>query len=170
MNGKATIAIAAGDPPGIGPEISFKVALDPARRDACNPIIFCDPGVIEWHANACGIKLDLHVIERVGAANWSAGCLNLLACAQPEAARLEFGTASAAGGSAVVAAPQNQPSISLAGIQRLRPSCRRPRAELPDSPSPSTCRSRRDRNGRRRLPPCTLLPCVPASRRRCMVA
>jgi 4-hydroxy-L-threonine phosphate dehydrogenase PdxA len=56
MSGKATIAIAAGDPAGIGPEISVKAALDPALRDACNPIIVCDPGVIERHAKACGIK------------------------------------------------------------------------------------------------------------------
>ena len=33
--GKPTIAIAAGDPAGIGPEVSIKAALDPAVREEC---------------------------------------------------------------------------------------------------------------------------------------
>jgi len=61
----AVIAIATGDPAGIGPEISLKAALDREVRDACNPIIVSDPRVIERHARACGIALDLHVIAKV---------------------------------------------------------------------------------------------------------
>ena len=36
---KAKIAIATGDPAGIGPEISLKAALDPAVRAACDPVL-----------------------------------------------------------------------------------------------------------------------------------
>jgi 4-hydroxy-L-threonine phosphate dehydrogenase PdxA len=39
MSDKAKIAIATGDPAGIGPEISLKAALDPAVRDMCHPIV-----------------------------------------------------------------------------------------------------------------------------------
>ena len=39
---KPMIAIATGDPAGIGPEISLKAALDPAVRAACNPILVSD--------------------------------------------------------------------------------------------------------------------------------
>ena len=42
MTDKATIAIATGDPAGIGPEISLKAALDPAVRAACDPVIVSD--------------------------------------------------------------------------------------------------------------------------------
>ena len=75
----------------------------------------------------------MRVLERV--ADWSRHHLNVLACPQPQAAGLDFGTISAAGGraalafagaaikaalsgevDAVVAAPQNATSIALAGI------------------------------------------------------
>jgi len=132
---KARIAIATGDPAGIGPEVSLKAALDPAVRAACRPIVVSDPGVIERHAKAVGLKPDLHVIERIGDADWTGRRINLLACAQPEAAKVAFGANDAAAGraslafasaaikaalagevEAVVAAPQDETSISLAGI------------------------------------------------------
>jgi 4-hydroxy-L-threonine phosphate dehydrogenase PdxA len=132
---KATIAIAAGDPAGIGPEISLKAALDATVRAACNPLVVADPGMIERHARACGLALDLCVIERAADADWSGARLNLLSCAAPGAAALAFGAPSAAGGraslafaraaikaalagdvEAVVAAPQNETAIALAGI------------------------------------------------------
>ncbi len=135
MSDRAKIAIAAGDPAGIGPEISLKAALDPAVCSVCNPIVVGDPAVIARHAGACGLKSALRVIERVADADWSDHRLNVLACAQPDAAKVDFGTTSAASGraalafaraaiaiaragevDAVVAAPQNETSIALAGI------------------------------------------------------
>jgi 4-hydroxy-L-threonine phosphate dehydrogenase PdxA len=43
MSEKPRIAIATGDPGGIGPEISIKAALDPAVCAACNPIVVSNP-------------------------------------------------------------------------------------------------------------------------------
>jgi 4-hydroxythreonine-4-phosphate dehydrogenase len=136
MSGKAKIAIATGDPAGIGPEICIKAVLDPKVRDACDPILVSDPSLIERHAKACGIAADLRVVAHIADANWSDTCLNVLDCAQPAAAALAFGTSSAASGhaalafagraikaalagevDAVVAAPQNETSIALAGIK-----------------------------------------------------
>ena len=37
---KPVIAITAGDPAGIGPEIAVKAAADPAVREVCDPIIY----------------------------------------------------------------------------------------------------------------------------------
>ncbi len=132
---KAKIAIATGDPAGIGPEISLKAALDPAVRAACDPVLVSDPGVIARHAKACGIAADLRVVERITDAEFSGGKLNVLDCKQPEAARLDFGITNPVAGrasiafvgtavkaalagevSAVVAAPQNETSIAQAGI------------------------------------------------------
>jgi 4-hydroxy-L-threonine phosphate dehydrogenase PdxA len=132
---KAIIAITTGDPAGIGPEISLKAALDPTVRAACNPIVVSDPIVIARHSRACSIAADLNVVTAVADADWSGARLNVLACAEPEATKLDFGVASATGGraslafaraaikaalvgevDAVVAAPQNETSISLAGI------------------------------------------------------
>jgi 4-hydroxythreonine-4-phosphate dehydrogenase len=132
---KAIIAITTGDSAGIGPEISLKAALDPAVHAACHPMIVSDPELVARHAAACGVAADLRVIDRVEAADWSDGRLNLLACAQPEAASLGFGVTHPASGraslafasraikaaragevDAVVAAPQNETAIALAGI------------------------------------------------------
>ena len=79
---KPKIAIATGDPAGIGPEISLKAALDPAVRAACDPILVSDPRVIERHAAACGIAANLHAIDRMGDADWSGIRLNVLDCRQ----------------------------------------------------------------------------------------
>ena len=135
MSKRAKIAIATGDPAGIGPEISLKAALDPAVRNACRPIVVSDLGVIERHARACGLEPAIRAIRRVGDADWSNDCVNVLDCAQPDLAALDFGTTAAASGraslafadmaikaalagevDAVVAAPQNETSIARAGI------------------------------------------------------
>jgi 4-hydroxythreonine-4-phosphate dehydrogenase len=131
---KLKIAIATGDPAGIGPEISLKAALDPAVRAACRPILVSDPSTLERHAKACGIKADLRVIARVADADWSDQGVNVLAVPQGNAPP-EIGKVSAAAGrasiafcgaavkaalagevDAVAAAPQNETSIAQAGI------------------------------------------------------
>jgi len=136
MSDKTIIAIAIGDPAGIGPEISLKAALDPAVRNGCNPLMVGDAGVLERHAAACRIAADLRVVARPEDADWSGQSLNVLDCAQPDLAALDLGATSAASGraalafartaiktalagevDAVVAAPQNETSIALAGIK-----------------------------------------------------
>jgi 4-hydroxythreonine-4-phosphate dehydrogenase len=128
------IAIATGDPAGIGPEISMKTALDAGVRSLCHPILVGDPGVMARHAQACGIGRDMRVVERMADADFGSGRLTLLAC--PTSESFAFSEASAASGraslaaasaaikaalageaDAVVAAPQNQTSIAMAGIE-----------------------------------------------------
>jgi 4-hydroxythreonine-4-phosphate dehydrogenase len=120
MSGRIKIAIPVGDPAGIGPEIALKTALDPAVRNACDPILICDTALLARHAQACG--LDSSQTE-------------VLACPQPETASLGFGVVSPVSGrasiafcaaavkaamagdvDAVVAAPQHETSIAQAGI------------------------------------------------------
>ena len=48
------IAIATGDPAGIGPEIALKAALDPrVRAVSAGPLLVGDPAAVELHARAC---------------------------------------------------------------------------------------------------------------------
>jgi len=136
MDTRPIIAIPVGDPAGIGPEISLKAALDPGVRAVARPILVGDPGVIARHAGACGLPSDFLVLDALNGAEWEAGALPLLAVRSNEAADFPFGSASAASGrlslaaaraairaaldehvDAVVAAPQNQTSIALAGIE-----------------------------------------------------
>ena len=122
MSKRAKIAIATGDPAGIGPEISLKAALDPAVRAACDPILVSDPDLLMRHAESCGIAID-------------AGEINVMPCEQPDASAIPFGIVSPVSGrasiafcaaaieavmagdaDAVVAAPQHETSIAQAGI------------------------------------------------------
>ena len=132
---KLKIAIAAGDPAGIGPEIALKTALDPSVQAACNPIIVCDAGLLARHARTCGIKAELHAVKRAADADWSSGRVNVLDCLLPSADRITFGANSAEAGrasiafcgaairaaragevDAVIGAPQNETSVALSGI------------------------------------------------------
>lgn len=130
---KPIVAIATGDPAGIGPEISLKAACDPTVLAACRPILVSDAAVLARHAQACGARVGLDPVSRVSDAQWATGRLPVLACPQPEP--IEIGKTSAAAGrasiafcgaavkaaltkqvTAVVAAPQNETSIAMAGI------------------------------------------------------
>jgi 4-hydroxythreonine-4-phosphate dehydrogenase len=129
------IAIATGDPAGIGPEVSLKAALDPGVRAICRPVVVGDPAAIRRHAEAAGIAQPFHVIPNVGDARWRDGTIEVLAVPFDGSADLRLGVNDAAYGratlasaaraiaaaragevDAVVAAPHNQTSIAAAGI------------------------------------------------------
>jgi 4-hydroxy-L-threonine phosphate dehydrogenase PdxA len=115
------VAIAIGDPSGIGPEISLKAALDPAARALCRPVLVGDRGVLAAHAAACGLSLDgIELIER---SQLAPGELKIGEIA-PAHGRSALDSAKAAVRAAlsgkvqaVVAAPHNETAIHQAGIE-----------------------------------------------------
>jgi len=129
------IAIATGDPAGIGPEIALKAALDTRVRTACRPLLVGDPAAVELHARAAGLTPRLNVIAQASDADWSDGAVNLLDASAASNMPVKFGSVDAAYGrasiasagraikaalagqvDAVVAAPQTERSIAAAGI------------------------------------------------------
>jgi 4-hydroxythreonine-4-phosphate dehydrogenase len=129
------IAIATGDPAGIGPEIALKAALDKRVTAVARPLLVGDPAAVELHARAAGLSPRLRVIAKTAEADWSDGALNLLDGREGTNAAVEFGKVDAAYGraslaaarraihaalageaEAVVAAPQTERSIHAAGI------------------------------------------------------
>jgi 4-hydroxythreonine-4-phosphate dehydrogenase len=129
------IAIATGDPAGIGPEIALKAALDPRVTALARPVLVGDPAAVGMHAHAAGINPRLNVIARTEDADWSDGAVNLLDARDGNNAAVTFGRVDAAYGraslaaarrairtalrgeaEAVVAAPQTERSIAAAGI------------------------------------------------------
>src|SRR5260221_442951 len=115
------VAIATGDPAGIGPEISLKAALDPAVRGMCRPLVVGDRGVLQTYADLCGISLkDVSILERtqlkpgelkIGQMSAAHGLATL------DSARAAIEAALAGKVSAVVAAPHNETAIHAAGIE-----------------------------------------------------
>jgi 4-hydroxy-L-threonine phosphate dehydrogenase PdxA len=129
------IAIATGDPAGIGPEIALKAAVDARVQALCRPLLVGDAAAVELHAQAARLSPHLHVIANPADADWSDGAVNLLATSDGANAPIKFGTVDAAYGraavasarraiqaalsgdvDAVVAAPQTERSIQAAGI------------------------------------------------------
>lgn len=132
---RPNIAIALGDPAGIGPEIALKAALDPAVTAICRPVLFGDPGVVQIHAERCGLTPQLRVIERATAAG-SDAAVAIVGLTQFAPGELRLGEINAANGraavvaarraieaalagevSAVIAAPQTEAAIHAAGIE-----------------------------------------------------
>ena len=52
------VALATGDPAGIGPEISLKAARDREVRALCDPVLVGSREALAMHAAPCGIALD----------------------------------------------------------------------------------------------------------------
>jgi 4-hydroxythreonine-4-phosphate dehydrogenase len=136
MTRKPRVAVALGDPAGIGPEIALKAAMDPAARAFCLPILVGDPLVVETHADACGLDPKLMVIEQARDAIDGVDGVWLVRREQFAAGDLVLGEPSAQNGvsaidsakaaieaalasevDAVVAAPQTESTIKAAGIE-----------------------------------------------------
>jgi 4-hydroxythreonine-4-phosphate dehydrogenase len=129
------IAIATGDPAGIGPEVSLKAALDAGVRALCRPIVVGDVDALRRHAAAAGLDARLNVIGDPREATFADGGVDVLAVPFCGSAGLKLGVNDAAYGratlasaaraiaaaragevDAVVAAPHNQTSIAAAKI------------------------------------------------------
>jgi 4-hydroxythreonine-4-phosphate dehydrogenase len=129
------IAIATGDPAGIGPEISLKAALDPGVTAICRPLVVGDPVVLRRHAEAAGLTVKFRIVTDAKDAAPDDGAVDVLAVPLQEGAAIAFGVCDAACGraalasaaraikaalagevDAVVAAPHNQTAVAAAKI------------------------------------------------------
>ena len=120
VTSKPRIAIAIGDPAGIGPEIALKAALNRAVREFCEPVIVGDREVLARYAHTLRKSAPDGIVD-VGAMN-----VNFLTPGESDAscgrAILEYAgkavdMATAGEVDAVVACPQTQSSIKSAGIE-----------------------------------------------------
>jgi 4-hydroxythreonine-4-phosphate dehydrogenase len=132
---KPRIAIALGDPAGIGPEVALKAALDPRVRAACAPLLVGDRVALDAHAAACGLAPKIAAVQRAEDARWDDGGITLLERHALAPGALKLGTVAAAHGraivdaaqaairaalqgtvTAVVGAPHTEQAVALAGI------------------------------------------------------
>ena len=78
MDAKPVIAIAMGDPAGIGPEIIVKLLADDAWHKRCQLFIIGDPQVMRDNAYALNAPLRFHAIDELADANEAPGCIDVL--------------------------------------------------------------------------------------------
>ena len=118
---KPRLAIATGDPGGIGPEISIKAALDERVKAICEPVVIGDRGALEAHARAC--RLSLKGITLVDRRQLAPGELKIGGIdaahgrAALDSARAAIEGALAGDYDAVVAAPHTETAIHAAGFE-----------------------------------------------------
>ena len=115
---KPRVAIAIGDPAGIGPEVSLKAARDPQVRALCDPVLIGSREVLAMHAAPCGIALDeLYIRDvkqpppRIGTVAPEHGRAAL------EAAAIAIEGALAGKYDAVVGAPHTEAAIHASGLK-----------------------------------------------------
>jgi 4-hydroxythreonine-4-phosphate dehydrogenase len=113
------IAITLGDPAGIGPEIALKAALDRRVRALCRPLLVGDRFVLDLQARHCGLAGRLAEIELIEVRTEAPALGETRAAhgrAAIDAARAAIDLALRGSVDAVVAAPQTERAIKLAGI------------------------------------------------------
>src|SRR5215813_2303517 len=115
MRDKRIIAIATGDPAGIGPEISLKAALDASVRRICRPLLVGDPAVIGRHAAAAGIAAHVNIIADAADARWSDRTIDVLAVPVADGGVPAFGVADPACGRAALASAARAIAAARAG-------------------------------------------------------
>ena len=115
---KPRLAIATGDPAGIGPEISIKAARDPRVLELCQPVLIGSREVLALHAAPCGFSLDdlfirdvKHAPPRIGAVAPEHGRAAL------EVAALAIDGALNGKYDAVVGAPHTEAAVHAAGLK-----------------------------------------------------
>ena len=117
---KPRIAIATGDPGGIGPEISIKASRDPMVRERCDTVLIGDRGALEQHAKLCRLSLEgIEIVERkqLNARELEIGGIHPAhGRAALDSARAAIEGALAGEYHAVVAAPHTETAIHAAGI------------------------------------------------------
>jgi len=75
---KPTIAIAMGDPAGIGPELIVKVLSDDSVSERCRPFIIGDLRTMQAAATALGSMLGFRPIDDLAGARFQQGALDVL--------------------------------------------------------------------------------------------
>jgi 4-hydroxythreonine-4-phosphate dehydrogenase len=93
---KPLLALAVGDPAGIGPELAAKLIADPEVRDAAHLIVIGDRRVLQRGASVAGVAIDLPVVTAVDAI--PAGETALLDLGHLDPDSVAVGVAAKAGG------------------------------------------------------------------------
>lgn len=99
---RPVVAVAMGDPAGIGPEIEIKAAAVEEVYRHCRPLVIGDFGVMEQAAAFAGVPVRLRQIGEVAEAEFRPGVLDVLDLKNVDLAGLRLGRVQAMGGQANV--------------------------------------------------------------------
>ena len=76
------IAISAGDPAGIGPEIAVKALNLPETYKQCRPLLVCDPPIVEQAIEFCALNTKINVVDDPADGHYRFGTIDVLRMSQ----------------------------------------------------------------------------------------
>lgn len=112
---KPIIAISAGDPAGIGPEITVKSLNNSAIYKNARPLVICDSEVIKKAINFCRLNLKINCLENPEEGIYEFGVIDVLDMKNVDFKDFTFGNVSGKLGRASFEYVQKVIQLALAG-------------------------------------------------------
>ena len=130
------IGISAGDPSGIGPEITAKALANKDLYDLCKPLVICDPWIIQEIVAICNLGLAINIVDDPNSGKYIYGTIDVININFVDQVNFEFNKVSSRYGKAsfkyvekvielalqgsidaTVTGPISKESIQLAGFK-----------------------------------------------------
>ncbi len=109
------IGIPLGDPAGVGPEIVVRALAEERVNSACRPLVVGDRNALSNALRVCGLKAEIHVIDKPAAGQYAKGYIDLVDLDNLDMTGLQVGKAQAMGGRAAYAYIERSVQLALAG-------------------------------------------------------
>src|SRR5688500_12992017 len=77
-NRRPILGISAGDPAGIGPEITVKALSHPEIFEVCRPLVVCDAEIIRQILKICGLNFKVNAIGKPTDGIYDLGTVDVL--------------------------------------------------------------------------------------------
>jgi 4-phospho-D-threonate 3-dehydrogenase / 4-phospho-D-erythronate 3-dehydrogenase len=97
---RPVLGISAGDPAGIGPEITAKALMLPGIYEICKPLVVCDAAIMEQIIRLCGFNLQVNRVENPSDGKYVYGTVDVLDMKNIDMDAFAFNTVSAMSGKA----------------------------------------------------------------------
>ncbi|CEI29413.1 4-hydroxythreonine-4-phosphate dehydrogenase PdxA [Propionibacterium freudenreichii] len=115
MSEQPILGITAGDPAGIGPEITVKALANLADQNLFRAIVYADPSIIERAIQVSGLDMSVHTITDPAQADFAPGSVNVVDIGiVPDADAIEWGAVQEVAGRAAIASIEAATADALA--------------------------------------------------------
>jgi 4-phospho-D-threonate 3-dehydrogenase / 4-phospho-D-erythronate 3-dehydrogenase len=110
------LGISAGDPAGIGPEITVKALSLPELYDICKPLVVCDAEIIRQIITICKLSFKVNVVTRPETGTYQYGTVDVLDMKNVDRRKFEFNKVSEMTGKASFEYVAKVIDLALAGL------------------------------------------------------
>lgn len=109
------VGISAGDPGGIGPEVTVKALNEPKIYELCRPLVICDQEVVRDAIRFCSLNLAVNAVSSPEEGRYAHGTVDVLDMGNMPLARLRHKTVAAEQGRASFEYVAKNIELALAG-------------------------------------------------------